>query len=149
MADVWFYHLEHTALEAALPGLLEKCVEKGWRVYVHGQDEDRLSALDRHLWEYRPESFLPHGREGAAHAERQPVLLGASGQMANSPQAYVSVAMADLPPLDAIERSMIIFEGHDQDHLSWARARWKELKTQGHSLSYWQQSEGGRWEKKQ
>lgn len=149
MAEVWFYHLEHTALEAALPGLLEKCVEKGWHVYVHGADEDMLSSLDRHLWAYRPDSFLPHGLEGAEHATRQPVLLGTSGQKANAPQAYVSVGMADLPALDGIERSMIIFEGHDQDHLTWARARWKDLKTQGHSLSYWQQNEGGRWEKKQ
>lgn len=149
MAEVWFYHLEHTALEAALPGLLEKCVEKGWRVYVHGQDADMMASLDRQLWAYRPDSFLPHGSEGAPHAQRQPVLLGTSGHMANNPQAYVSVSTSDLPAFNDIERSMIIFEGHDQDHLSWARARWKELKSQGHALSYWQQTEAGRWERKQ
>ena len=29
-----------------------------------------------------------------------------------------------------------------------ARAQWKKLKGEGHSLTYWQQTSEGRWEKK-
>ena len=29
--EVWFYHLERTALDQALPELLEKTLAKGWR----------------------------------------------------------------------------------------------------------------------
>ena len=32
--EVWFYHLERTALEQALPDLLEKTLAKGWRAVV-------------------------------------------------------------------------------------------------------------------
>jgi DNA polymerase-3 subunit chi len=29
-----------------------------------------------------------------------------------------------------------------------ARARWKDYKNAGHALTYWQQSDAGRWEQK-
>ena len=29
--EVWFYHLEQTGLEQALPELLEKTLQRGWR----------------------------------------------------------------------------------------------------------------------
>ena len=34
MAELWFYHLERTELEKALPPLLEKCLQRGWRALV-------------------------------------------------------------------------------------------------------------------
>lgn len=41
-----------------------------------------------------------------------------------------------------------MFDGYDQAQLEGARAQWKKLKGEGHSLTYWQQSPEGRWEKK-
>ena len=32
--EVWFYHLERTALDQALPELLEKTLAKGWKALV-------------------------------------------------------------------------------------------------------------------
>ena len=34
MAELWFYHLERGELERALPPLLEKCLQRGWRALV-------------------------------------------------------------------------------------------------------------------
>ncbi|MDB5454933.1 MAG: polymerase chi subunit HolC, partial [Caulobacter sp.] len=36
--DVWFYHLERSALEQVLPELLEKTLGRGWRALVRGPD---------------------------------------------------------------------------------------------------------------
>jgi DNA polymerase-3 subunit chi len=41
-----------------------------------------------------------------------------------------------------------MFDGYDQEQLEGARAQWKKLKGEGHSLTYWQQTQEGRWEKK-
>ena len=60
MAEIWFYHLEQSALEAALPPLLEKCLARGWRALVRGGQPERLEALDDLLWTWRDDSFLPH-----------------------------------------------------------------------------------------
>ncbi len=149
MTDIWFYHLERTSLEQALPDLLEKVASRGWKAYVHGLGEDMVTGLDSRLWTYNPQSFLAHGREDAEFAARQPILLGTSGKMANDPQVYLSVAPADIPALDGLERALIVFEGNDSDHLGWARAQWKRMKGEGLNLAYWKQNDDGRWEKMQ
>ncbi|MEO1918979.1 MAG: DNA polymerase III subunit chi, partial [Paracoccaceae bacterium] len=74
MAEVLFYHLTQTPLERTLPELLEKSLQRGWRVLVKGGDADRLAFLDGVLWTYRDDSFLPHGVAGEG-AEHQPIYL--------------------------------------------------------------------------
>ena len=46
MADILFYHLQNKALEAVLPTLLAKSLERGWRVVVEAGSPERLDALE-------------------------------------------------------------------------------------------------------
>ena len=62
----WFYHLKRTTLEQAAGPLLEKCLERGWRVLAVSPDVRRRGALDAALWTYDDQSFLPHGQAEAA-----------------------------------------------------------------------------------
>lgn len=149
MTEVWFYHLETTALKVALPDLLEKTLQRGWRAYVLGQDDDLLDDLNQHLWAYRDDAFLGHGLETAKFADRQPILLGKSGDRANRAEVLFSVTPGDLPDLTAYQRCLIVFEGRDDAHIAWARAQWKQLKTQNFDMAYWKQNDLGRWEKMQ
>lgn len=148
MAEVLFYHLTESRLEDALPPLLEKSLERGWRVSVHLSSEERCAALDALLWTYREDSFLPHGAAEAAHADRQPVLLTLAGEAANGATVRFVVDGAQVPSLDGVERLVMMFDGHDQSQLEAARAQWKTLKAGGHALTYWQQTPERRWEKK-
>ena len=75
MTEVLFYHLQGQKLEGVLTPLIEKSLERGWRVAVQGNSEERLEALDSHLWTYRDDGFLPHGTWRDAEAAQQPVLL--------------------------------------------------------------------------
>lgn len=59
--EILFYHLERQSLESALPLLVEKSLERGWRVVVRAGSAERLDAIDTALWTYREDSFLPHG----------------------------------------------------------------------------------------
>jgi DNA polymerase-3 subunit chi len=148
--DFWFYHLETRTLVQTLPDLLDKTLQRGWRAYVHGADDDALEILNAHLWTYAPASFLAHGLESEPNAAQQPVLLGASGGLGNTPDLYMSIAPVNLPDLAAmasLQRCLIVFEGGDEQHLGWARALWKRLKGEGLSLAYWKQNDNGRWEK--
>ncbi len=47
MAEILFYHLTESTLEEALPGLLERSVERGWRAVVQTGTEERRDALDQ------------------------------------------------------------------------------------------------------
>ncbi|HVZ99765.1 MAG TPA: DNA polymerase III subunit chi [Caulobacterales bacterium] len=148
MAELWFYHLERSDLEKALPPLLEKCLERGWRAIVRGGSEERLEALDVHLWTYRDESFLPHARdEGRADASRQPVLLTAKQGNPNGARALFVIDGADPGDITAFERACILFDGRDENALNSARSRWKEAKAAGVEASYWRENAAGRWEK--
>jgi DNA polymerase-3 subunit chi len=145
--EVWFYHLERTSLDRALPELLEKTLAKGWRAVVRARDPDRIEHLDSALWSYRDESFLPHGLADEPDAARQPVLLTTGFDTPNEAQALFLIDDAEPGSLDGFARCIFLFDGQDQAAVGAARARWKALKGQGASISYWKQNERGGWEK--
>ncbi|MBO3759705.1 DNA polymerase III subunit chi [Ciceribacter sp. L1K23] len=148
MAEILFYHLTESKLENALPPLLEKSVERGWKVAVQTVDEPRRDALDAHLWTWRDESFLPHGTDAAPDAEDQPILLTTETDNRNRATVRFVVDGAEPPPTLDYDRVVFVFDGHDQSQLEAAREHWKRLKGAGHALTYWQQTPEGRWEKK-
>lgn len=147
MTEVLFYHLTDSKLEQALPPLLEKSMERGWRAVVQAGSEERLDVLDTHLWTWRDDSFIGHGLESDPHAAEQPVVLTLSDRNPNGAQIRFLVDGADVPPLESYERAVMMFDGHDAAEVAAARERWKDLKAAGHALTYWQQVDG-RWERK-
>jgi hypothetical protein len=52
MTELVFYHLERQPVERVLPALIEKSLERGWRVVVQAASVERIVALDAHLWNY-------------------------------------------------------------------------------------------------
>ena len=74
MTEIFFYHLQGQKLEGVLPALLEKSLERGWTVIVQGSSEERIEALDAHLWTFRDDGFLPHGTWREPEVALQPIL---------------------------------------------------------------------------
>lgn len=148
MAELWFYHLERSDIELALPPLLEKCLQRGWRALVRGGSADRLDMLDGAIWTFREDSFVPHGRDGE-NAARQPVLLTQDAGNPNQAQALFLIDGAEPGDINAFERACLIFDGRDPAALEMARSRWKEAKAAGVDASYWKESASGKWEKQQ
>lgn len=148
MTEVLFYHLTESKLEDALPPLLEKSLERGWKVVVQTAADDRRDVLDTHLWTFRDDSFLPHATEASDEAANQPVLLTSSPDNINQASVRFIVDGAEPPSIDSYERIVFMFDGYDATQLEGARAQWKKLKGEGHNLTYWQQSPEGRWQKK-
>jgi DNA polymerase-3 subunit chi len=151
MPEIWFYHLQIHPLEHVLPGLIQKSLERGWRVAVQARSEERLDALDEWLWTFAEESFLAHGRSGDGDAELQPIFLATGTENPNGAAVRFFIEGAEvLPALEdaSYERAITLFDGGDEDELAAARRQWKDLKALGFPLTYWQQAETGRWEKK-
>lgn len=145
--EIWFYHLERSSLGDVLPGLLEKTRERGWKAVVRASSPGLLDDIDDHLWTYRDDSFLAHGRASEPDADRQPVILTETAENPNAAQALFIVDGAELGDTKGLERCFIIFDGRDETSLTGARGRWKALKEAGANLAYWKQSPEGRWEK--
>lgn len=147
MTDVLFYHLEPRPLEAVLPTLLEKTLERGWRAVVEVGSGERLEALDAHLWTYREDSFLAHGRAGSEDDAVQPVLLTTGSDNPNAAAVRFYVDGAVPQEAEGYERVVYMFSGHDPDAVAAAREAWKRLRD-AHAVTYWQQEPSGRWVKK-
>jgi DNA polymerase-3 subunit chi len=148
LCEVWFYHLERSALDQVLPELLEKTLARGWRALVRSSQRERVEHLDGWLWAYRDDSFLPHGPDDEPLAGRQPILLTTRGDNANDAQALFLLDGAEAGDLSAYERCILLFDGRDDSALAVARKRWSAFKSAGHPVSYWQQGETRGWEKK-
>jgi DNA polymerase III subunit chi len=149
VTEILFYHLQNQSLEQVLPTLLERSLERGWRVVVQASSEERVDALDAHLWTYRDDGFLPHGTLKEGEAAAQPILLTAADDNANGAQVRFLVDGAPMPAnAESYERIVLLFDGDDRDAVAAARERWTAVKAKGFEAAYWQPDEGGRWVKK-
>ncbi|ODT75818.1 MAG: DNA polymerase III subunit chi [Pelagibacterium sp. SCN 64-44] len=147
MAEILFYHLETRPLEAVIPLLLEKTLERGWRAVVEVGSRERAEALDAHLWTYRDDSFLAHGLAGEGNEALQPILLttGTDNPNGANVRFFVDRAVPQAP--EDYQRLVYLFSGHDPDALAEARLAWRALR-EGNEVTYWQQEADGRWSKK-
>jgi DNA polymerase III subunit chi len=149
MTEVLFYHLQGQRLDGVLPTLLERSVGRGWRVVVQGASEERMDALDAHLWTYRDDSFLPHGTWREPEAAEQPILLTMTESNPNGARVRFLIDGAPLPPdAEAYERLVLVFDGEDEDAVAAARAQWAAAKERGFEATYWQPDDSGRWVKR-
>ena len=146
--EVLFYHLERTPLERVLPGLLEKTLERGWRAVVQAGSQERVEALDIALWTFRDDSFLPHGTLSDGAHEEQPVIITTGTDTPNGANIRFFVDGCDADDLSPYDRAIYLFDGRDEDAVAKARAQWSNAKEAGHEVTYWQQSEQGKWEQK-
>jgi DNA polymerase-3 subunit chi len=148
MTEVLFYHLTQRPLEDVLPGLVERCLGRDWRVVIQTSSPERCKALDSLLWTYRQDAFLPHGTAADGYADQQPVYLTDKGDNPNDATVRFLVDRADPPDLSAYMRAVFLFDGHDADALAEARRQWTAAKAAGHDITYWQQNDQGGWERK-
>lgn len=149
MTEILFYHLQGQKPENVLPTLLEKSLERGWRVVVQGGSEERIDALDAHLWTYRDDGFLPHGTWREQEATEQPVLLTVNDGNPNAASVRFLIDGAAVPPDAAsYQRLVLLFDGDDDEAVAVARKEWSEAKAKGFDATYWQPDDSGRWVKK-
>jgi len=146
MAEVLFYHLERQPLESALPGLLQRSLDRGWRVVVKVGSEERLESLNAHLWSFDDASFLPHGTASDGNAADQPIWLTIGDDNPNGATVRFLVDGAEAADFSGYERVVFMFDAADQEAVTKARAAWKAAAGI-HDATYWKQAEDGRWTK--
>ncbi len=150
MVAYWFYHLEHSSLEAILPDILEKIRQRGWRALLkvgscHGSAQAEAARIDTYLWTYRQNSFLPHGRDDQPFADRQPLLISTDAKTVDNREVVVLVNGAEIEDVASARRCITILDGRNGQDRQIARQRWKNAKTAGFETAYWKQDEHGRW----
>jgi len=148
MTEILFYQLKGQSLEQVLPPLIQKSLERGWRVAVQASSDERIEALDAHLWTWRDDAFVPHGTWREAEAAQQPVLLMLDETNPNGAAVRFLVEGASMPgDIAAYQRLVVLFDGEDPEALEAARARWGKAKEDGFAVTYWLADTNGRWQR--
>ena len=149
MIDIGFYQLNQRRAEAVLPQLVTRALAAGHRLWIGSADTALLSRVDAALWDFAPDSFVPHGLATGLDADRiasQPVLLASSGDWSvNAADCLVQLG-GDVPEnLQGLTRVLYLF---DAESLDIARARWRRFAvTDGVRSAYWRENDAGRFEK--
>ena len=108
-------------------------------------DEQQRRSLDKLLWTYTAESFLPHGLAGGEGEAEQPLLIaGAPAPAANGARFVILADGAWRDEALGYDRAFHFF---DDEAVVAAREAWRALAARdGVERRYWRQDEGGRWE---
>ena len=142
--QVDFYHLTLQPLDRVLPRIAERVTADGQRLLVVSAGEEQRAHLDRLLWSYAAESFLPHAVAGAGDDAAQPILIAPDATAANAAR---HVAIADGAWRDEALRFDRAFHFFDDEQVQEARATWRSLADRaGVERRYWKQNDAGRWE---
>ncbi len=78
MTRIDFYVLADSAVEKRQEfacRLTQKALHSGSKVYIAVDDDTQAKQLDQLLWQFRPESFVPHDCEGEPSLQA-PVQIG-------------------------------------------------------------------------
>ncbi len=139
-----FYHLTAQPLDRVLPMLAEKVLASGARLLVVAEEENQRAHLDKLLWTYAPDSFLPHAQIGGGDDADQPILIAVDVNAANGAR---HVMLADGVWRDDALDFDRAFHLFDEGAIKPARAAWKALADRdGVERRYWKQNDAGRWE---
>jgi DNA polymerase-3 subunit chi len=148
MTEILFYHLKGQTPEQVLPALLQKSLERGWRAVVQASSDERVEALDAHLWTWRDDSFLPHGTARDPQVAEQPIVLTTGEENPNGATVRFLIEGAPMAEnLDGYERVILLFDGDDPDAVEKARERWTKAKAAGAEVTYWRADANGRWQR--
>ncbi|MBL0319987.1 MAG: DNA polymerase III subunit chi [Alphaproteobacteria bacterium] len=145
--EVNFYHLTVLPVERALPKLVEKIYAGGKKAVIRVSSVQRAEELDQLLWTYSPNDFLPHGLAHDTQAAEHPIVITEKDENPNQSDILLMVGDAWSERWQDFERCLLMFDGHRQDELAFARRQWQTIKEQGVTLTYWKQTEQGSWQK--
>jgi DNA polymerase-3 subunit chi len=141
--QVDFYQLGHAPIERVLPRIAERVLSSGARLLVVGADEAQLEQLDRALWSYAADAFLPHGRAGAGGEAHQPVLLAPTLDPRNGARNVALIDGQWRQEALAYDRAFHFF---DEESVDAARAAWRALgDAPDVERRFWRQDPDGRW----
>lgn len=142
--QVDFYHLTVTPLDRALPSIAERILASGRRLLIVADTEAQRAALDRLLWSYAPDSFLPHAQAGTDDDAAQPVLIAPDVQPTNQARHIALVDGRWRDEALGFDRAFHFFDG---EHIGAAREAWKGLAArEGVERRYWKQNDAGKWQ---
>lgn len=116
----------------------EKNYEDGRTVSVHLASDEEVEELDRLLWTFRQNAFIPHViLPGADEPVIEPVVLATDGE--SLPQSDVLFIASCMAPGEWFRNFGHIYdfaEVYDEEHRRTSRERYTKCKEAGYRMRY-------------
>lgn len=114
--------------------IIEKAFQQKHAVFVHAPSRAEAEQLDELLWNFRPDSFIPHHLVGDGPTPPPPVRIGWDGIPPEARDLVVNLSAAAIPDPRRFRRVVEIVGG-DEACREAARQHWRQYKQQGYPVT--------------
>lgn len=142
--EISFYQIADGNLVPSAVRLLEKVYSTGVRCLFFSPVEERVKIVDKTLWTFSTNAFIPHGDKSLGYCDQQPVYLTSEVENPNQAEVVVLVDSFDYKSFNQ-QFSKVLFV-FDDSVASRAQKLYCDLKKAAENVNYWQQSSKG-WTK--
>ncbi len=113
---------------------------QGRRVLLLAPDQLSAEELDRMLWTFEPNSFIPHEQAGGADQAVEPVLIATASENLNQASVLIMLKPEEPEELSGYTHLIYFVPAEQGDALMEARERYKRLMSDssiklGHTTS--------------
>jgi len=115
--------------------LVESIYGTGQRTFIKVPDRELARHLDRLLWTFRQQSFLPHGLANDSDCKLTPTLIGYGDDPGEENQVLINLSLEIPPFLERFERLCELID-QDSDVREAGRKRYVYYRDQGYPLHH-------------
>ena len=145
LMEINIYQVFEGNLASSVVRLLEKVYSSGKRCIFYSPIEDRVKTIDKILWTFSTNAFIPHGDKTVGSAEQQPIYFTDRIENPNNADILLIMDTFEYQNFSGnFEKIMFVFE--DSAHIKVAEELYQVLKKSSENVNYWKQSKIG-WEK--
>ena len=142
--EISFYRVARGNLISAVVRLLEKIYLTGRRCIFHSPLEERVRVVDKALWTFSTDTFVPHGDRSLGYCEKQPIYFTNQFENPNAAMVAVLIDTLDYKNYNNFEKIIFVFE--EKEQAENASMLYSDLKNDKINVSFWKQGPSG-WEK--
>ncbi len=140
--EVNIYRVLEGNLVATVVKLLEKAYSSGKRCVFYSPIAERVKVIDKSLWTFSTNVFIPHGDKTLGFCDEQPIYFTDSVENPNNSSILIAVDTFKYKGFAVdLEKVMFVFE--DKLQLENAEICYQDLKKNNKNVNYWEQSKTG------
>lgn len=143
------YSTDAEKFQSVIIGLLEKVYSSGKRCIFFSPIEDRLKVIDKALWTFSTNAFIPHGDKKLGFRDKQPIYFTAECENPNAATVLMMVDSFDYSSWEGnFERILLVMNSADKNksQLEVVSGLQSDLQKKLKNVKYWEQASSG-WTK--
>ena len=144
--DISFYFLKGDSFLKTVARLVEKAYASQARMVVFDGVQERLEEIDKVLWTFSTDAFIPHGSKELGHETLQAVWLTDKPENPNNSTILLLINDFDLQSWADLGFSRVLIAFSDELRKK-ADSELGRLKKESRAVTYWSQTDKG-WDKR-